>query len=161
MFSVGGRANWMLRNMTSKNFGYIKPASSVEEQREIQNKWEKWNNGEDVAEIQVKPESEEGITEIESMEALEALIQSLKPSDQKDQYIKDCLQNVYGLETLPKEKDSPARLCDPDNYTYGYLTLITGVKDKHEYEWWQEWWSANKDKLQWNSRKERFEVKKK
>src|SRR5215216_3931780 len=52
LFTVAGRANWMLRNLTKKNFGYIKPITSEEELAKLQQRWTRWLNGEQVEEYQ-------------------------------------------------------------------------------------------------------------
>ena len=45
-------------------------------------------------------------------------------------------------------------------YTHGYLAVITGIKDKHDYAWWKGWWDENRARLAWNREKGTFEVRK-
>lgn len=161
LFTVAGRANWMLRNLTRKNFGYVKPNTSEEDLARLQQKWTRWLSGEEVEEFQNPyPSSEKGLEEIKSMEALEALIVSLKPTSEKEKLTKDCLKRLYNTDKLPDDPTSPAALCSPDNYTHGYLGVITGIKDKHDNAWWKNWWDTNKNQLAWNKEKGLFEVRK-
>ena len=161
LFTVAGRANWMLRNLTKKNFGYIKPNTSEEELAKLQQKWTRWLNNEQVEEFQNQyPTSEKGLEEIRSPEALEALIVSLKPTSEKEKLTKDCLKRLYNTDKLPDDPNSPAALCSPDKYTHGYLAVITGIKDRHDYAWWKNWWDANKNQLAWNREKGIFEARK-
>jgi hypothetical protein len=93
---------------------------------------------------------------------LEALITSLKPSAEKEALTKNCLRKMYGLDELPKEKNSPAVYCSPDTYTFSYLAMLTGDKtydEKKNYEWWSKWWAENKSKLSWNAEKAIFEIR--
>lgn len=39
LFSVSGRANWMLRNLSKKNFGYVRPTTSAEDLAKLQQVW--------------------------------------------------------------------------------------------------------------------------
>ena len=159
LFTVAGRANWMLRNLTKKNFGYIKPVTSGAELATLQQKWTRWLNGEQVEEYQDRYlSSEKGLEEIKSPEALEALIVSLRPTGEKEKLTKDCLKRLYNLDKLPDDPNSPAALCSPDKYTHGYLGVITGIKDKHDYAWWKNWWDTNRNRLAWNREKGLFEV---
>ena len=161
LFTVAGRANWMLRNLTKKNFGYVKPNTTEEELAGLQQKWTRWLNGEQVEEFQNPyPTSEKGLEEIRSPEALEALIVSLKPTGEKENLTKDCLKRLYHTDKLPDDPDSPAALCSPDKYTHSYLAVITGIKDKHDYAWWKNWWDMNKNRLAWNRDKGAFELRK-
>jgi hypothetical protein len=161
LFTVAGRANWMLRNLTKKNFGYVKPNTSQEGLVKLQQNWTRWLNGEQVEEYQEQyTSSEKGLEEIKSPEALEALIGSLKPTSEKEKLTKDCLKRLYNTDTLPDDPKSPAALCSPDRYTHGYLGVITGIKDKHKYDWWKNWWETNRNQLAWSREKAIFEVKK-
>lgn len=161
LFTVAGRSNWMLRNLTKKNFGYIKANTSEEELAKLQQKWTRWLNGEQVEEYQDQyATSEKGLEEIKSPEALEALIVSLKPTSEKEKLTKDCLRRLYNTDKLPDDANSPAALCSPDRYTYGYLGVVTGIKEKHDYAWWKNWWDTNKNQLVWNREKGVFEVRK-
>lgn len=161
LFTVAGRANWMLRNLTKKNFGYVKPSILEEELSKLQQKWMRWLSGEQVEEFQNQyTTSEKGLEEIRSPEALEALIVSLKPTSEKEMLTKDCLKRLYNTDKLPDDPNSPAALCSPDKYTHGYLAAITGIKDKHGYVWWKNWWDTNKNQLAWNREKGIFEARK-
>lgn len=161
LFTVAGRANWMLRNLTQKNFGYVKPLTSDEELAALQQKWTRWTSGEQVEEYQDPyPSPAKGFEEIRSFAALEALIVSLRPTSEKEQLTKDCLRRLYNTDKLPDDPDSPLALCSPDRYTYIYLPVITGIKDHREYTWWKSWWETNKNQLAWNREKGIFEVKK-
>ena len=161
LFTVAGRANWMLRTLTKRTFGYIRPSTSEEELSRLQDKWARWLAGENVEEYQDQyPSAEKGLGEIRSPEALEALIVSLKPTPEKEKLTKDCLNRLYHIDKLPDDPASPAALCNPDKYTFSYLAVITGVKDKHEYGWWKDWWDTNRNQLTWNPDKGSFEIKK-
>src|SRR2546425_12211792 len=46
LFTVAGRANWMLRNLTKENFGYVKPNTSEEELSKLQQRWARSLGGE-------------------------------------------------------------------------------------------------------------------
>lgn len=160
LFTVAGRANWMLRNLTNRNFGYVKPNVSGEELAKLQQKWTRWMGGEQVEEFQDQyPTSEKGLKEIRNLEALEALIVSLKPTGEKEKLIKDCLKRVYKTDKLPEDETSPAALCNPDKLTNVYLSTITGFKEKHDHDWWRNWWDSNHKKLNWNQEKGIFEVR--
>jgi len=161
LFTVAGRANWMLRNLTKKNFGYVKPQTSEAELARLQQNWTRWLNGEQVEEYQDQYASpEKGLEEIKSIEALEALIVSLKPTGEKEKLTKDCLKRLYNTDTLPDDPNSPATMCSPDRYTNSFLGVITGIKDKHDYAWWKNWWDTSKNQLVWNREKGMFEVRK-
>ena len=160
LFTVAGRANWILRNLTKKNFGYVKPNTSAEELTNLQQKWTRFFGGEKVEEFKDPYETtEKGLGEIRSREALEALIFALKPNQAKDQTTKDCLQRLYKIDKLPTDESSPASLCSPDTLTHRYLAIITDVKDKHDYDWWKSWWEKNQSKLEWKREQGKFVVK--
>lgn len=160
LFTVAGRANWMLRNLTKKRFGYIRPNTSDEDRTKLQQLWLRWLSGEQVEEVQDRYlSSQKGLQEVRSPEALEALIVSLKPGAEKEKNTIDCLRRLYKLDKLPDDPNSPAALCNPDRYTHGYLAAITTIKDKHDYGWWNSWWENNKNSLKWNSEKGEFEGK--
>lgn len=161
LFTVAGRANWMLRNLTKKNFGYVKPNTSEEELSQLQQQWVRWLGGEQAGEYQDPyPTSEKGLSEIRSPEALEALVVSLAPTSEKERLTKDCLTRLYHLDKLPDDPTSPAALCSPDKYTHSYLAVITGIKDKHDFAWWKKWWDTNKNQLVWDREKGTFDVRK-
>jgi hypothetical protein len=163
LFSVAGRANFLLRNITGNNFGFVSIRSTAEELTTLQTKWTDYAAGKTVAQYE-NPfySSAEGAEEIRSLSALEALIISLKPSAEKEALTKNCLRKMYGLDELPKEKNSPAVYCSPDTYTFSYLAMLTGDKtydEKKNYEWWSKWWAENKSKLSWNAEKAIFEIR--
>jgi hypothetical protein len=161
LFTVAGRANWVLRNLTKKNFGYVKPNMSEEELAKLQQKWTLWLNGEQIEEYQDPYTStEKGLEEIKSPEALEALIVSLRSTNEKDKLTKDCLKRLYKTDKLPDDPNSQEALCSPDTYTHRYLAVITGIKDKHDHTWWKKWWDTNKNQLAWNREKGIFELRK-
>lgn len=160
LFTVAGRANWVLRNVTKKNFGFITPASTQAELEQIQKKWNQYLNGEPVAEYQTPYESDEkGLPELRSPAAIEALIVSLNGNSNKTALTKDCLKRVYNLSEMPKEGGS-ATLCDPDTLTQRYLAIMTDVEGAHDYAWWKSWWDKNQNALDWDKGKARFFVKK-
>jgi len=157
LFTVAGRANWILRNLTKKNFGFVKPNTSESDLNNLQQKWIRFLGGEQVQEYENPyPTSEKGLEEIRSPEALEALILSLAPTNEKERLTKDCLTRLYHLDKLPDDPSSPAALCSPDKYTLGYLGVLTSVKDKHDYAWWKNWWDKNKNQLAWSREKGTF-----
>jgi hypothetical protein len=162
LFKVGGRANFILRNITKHNFGLISLTSIANELSVLQNKWAAFAEGKNVEEY-VNPykSTDKGLTEIQSLSALKALIVSLKPSIEKDALTKSCLKNVYQLDEMPKERGTSASYCNPDTYTFAYLGILTGEKkydEKKDYAWWQKWWEDNKDRLTWNKEKAIFEI---
>ena len=158
VFSVAGRANWILRNLTKKNFGFVRMNSTEQELNALQQKWKRHLNGEAVAEEKNPYESsEKGLEEIRSLVAIEAMIVALKPNEAKDRLTKDCLKRIYKIDKLPSS--GPETMCSPDTMTNKYLELITGVPDLHDHQWWKTWWDKNKSKLEWKSALGRFEVR--
>jgi hypothetical protein len=161
IFTVAGRANWMLRSITKKNFGYVKPKPSAESLRSLQATWNHWLVGETVQEYSTPfPAAGRGLEEIRSLAALEALIVSLTPSQEKERKTKDCLRDLHHLDTLPTEPGAPGRLCDPDVWTHTYLAKLTDVAEHHEPAWWAKWWQQSKSTLTWDSDSARFVVRK-
>jgi hypothetical protein len=161
LFSVAGRANWMLRTLTGENFGHVKPSSSPADLNLLKKKWADWNKGKKVKEYEDPYETKAtGLEEIRSREALEAIIISLKPTSEKEELTMSCLTRLYKLDKLPDDPGSPAIYCSPDTYSHLYLAGLTTVEGKHDHEWWAKWWDENKDKLQWDKNKGRFEIKK-
>ena len=169
LFTVAGRANWMLRNTTKKNFGYVKPTTPAEELSGLQQKWVRWLSGEQVEEYREEfvpsgkafNEMKRGIT---SLEALEALITSLKPPQgeekRKAEELKEkCAEIVRGIYGMNVDTHT-LEMCRPTMLTQGYLAFITGIKDKHGYDWWKKWWETNKDRLVWDREKGIFQVRK-
>jgi len=161
VYTAAGRANWILRSVTKKNFGYVKPKPSVESLHGLQATWIRWLAGEDVQEYSTPfPSAGKGLEEIRSLAALEALIVSFKPSTEKNRVTSDCLRNVYHLDKLPTEPDAPGRLCSPDPWIRTYLAKLTDVPEEHDATWWSAWWQENKSVLNWDSGTARFEVRK-
>lgn len=162
LFSVGGRANWILRTLLKKNFGYIKMHTTKDAAQQLQQKWKDHSAGKKVPAYEDPyPTDETGLSEIRSLDALQALIVSLKESDAKTKLTRDCLQRLYHRDDLPADKDDPANFCNPDNYTNSYLMALTNEKDVHDAEWWMKWWNENKEKLVWNKKEGKFFVKEK
>ena len=160
LFTVSGRANWILRNLAKKNFGYVRPSTSAEDLLKLQQNWLRWLGGETVENFaELYGTSQKGLEEIRSREALEALITSLKPTSEKQKLTMDCLKRLYNMDQLPDDPNSPGALCNPDKYTHSYLRVISEVKDKHDYEWWKSWWARNNTNLKWDPEKGEFQVK--
>lgn len=172
LFTVAGRANWMLRNTTKQNFGYVKPNTSAEELATLQQKWTRWLKGEQVEEYRDEYDlSGKGFSEVKrgltSLEALEALITALKPSQgeekrQKETSREKCEETMRGLYGMSRMNVDTHMLevCHPNMLTQVYLALITGIKDKHDYDWWKKWWETNKNQLVWNQEKSIFKIRK-
>jgi hypothetical protein len=162
LFSVAGRANFILRNITNNNFGLVDMTPTTEELTALQQKWTDYANAKFVEQYENPYDTDkEGLEEIRSLTAFEALIVSLKPSAEKETLTKNCLRKMYALDELPKEKGNPATYCSPDTYTMMYLVTLIGDKgyDDKSYEWWTKWWADNKSKLTWNKEKGHFELK--
>lgn len=160
VFTVAGRANWMLRSLAEKNFGYVKPRPSPDLLHDLQGKWNRWLAGESVQEYSNPFQAAvKGLEEIRSLIAIEALIVSLQPSKQKDEKTAECLRNVYHLEKLPTDPGAPGHLCSPDPWAYGYLSKVTGVSERHDPTWWSAWWRENRTKLTWDSTAASFVVR--
>jgi len=160
LFTVAGRANWVLRGLTKKNFGIVRPSSSSDDLTKLQQKWTRFFDGETVDEYKnIFETTEKGLSEIRSLSALQALIVALKTSEPKDSLTKGCLQKLYKIDKLPSDPSSPASMCSPDTMTHTYLKVITDIVDKHDYDWWKAWWDKNQTKLDWKSEKGKFEVK--
>jgi len=161
LFTVAGRANFFLRNITKHNFGLVVPLSTSAELRELQTKWKFYAAGKMAEPYQNPFETQvTRLREIQSLSALEALITSLRPSDTKEQLTKTCLMNLYHLTEMPKEKGS-ASFCNPDTYALSFLGILTGDKkndEKKNYAWWSSWWIENKGRLTWNKEKAIFET---
>lgn len=160
LFTVAGRANWVLRNLTKKNFGFVTPASTTADLEQLQKKWNQYLGGEAVIEYQTPYESaEKGMSELRSPAAIEALIVSLNANPAKASLTKDCLKKIYNLSEMPKDGGPPA-MCDPDTMTHRYLAIMTDVEGMHDHAWWKTWWDTNKNNLGWDKVKARFFVKK-
>lgn len=167
LFTVSGRANWMLRNLTGKNFGHVRPNTSEEELTTLHQKWSRWLNGEQVEEQQNQyalsgKESHELKKGITGPETLEALITSLKPHKGRDVRREKCLEIVRSLSGAPSAPTSAVAMeaCESNIQVKAYLGFMTGIKNNHGYDWWKKWWEANKNQLLWNKEKGIFEVRK-
>ena len=161
LFKVAGRANWLLRNLTGKNFGEIKINFTSDSLLLLKSKWASWRNGANVLEFKNPYETTiKGLDEIRSIEAFEAIIISLKNTEAKERLINDCLRNLYNLTKLPTDPNSPANFCSPDTYSNLYLAKLSGIQEKQTFEWWTKWWSENKTKLVWNKETAQFDIRK-
>jgi hypothetical protein len=160
IFTVAGRANWMLRNLTKKNFGLVRPGSTNADLAALKENWTNFLAEKPATEYQDPYATPvKGLNEIRSRVALEALIVALKPNPAKDRVTKDCLKQLYHLDELPADGKGQAMLCSPDTLTHRYLGIITDVADQHDAGWWASWWQKNQSKLEWNSTDGRFIVK--
>jgi hypothetical protein len=159
LFTVAGRANWILRTLTKKKFGYVLPEADETSLKSLQSRWRSWLDGESVAEVaDPYPTAVKGLEEIRSLAALEALIVSLQPGEAKERVTKKCLSLVYHLDELPADPTSQARYCSPDTYTAGYLPELTEEKESHDAAWWGKWWAAHGKHLRWNPETGKFAV---
>jgi hypothetical protein len=157
LFTVGGHANWVLRTVAKKNFGFVTPASTKESLAELQSKWKKFLAGGTVADVpDAYPSKEKGLSELRSPAAIEALIASLKPSAAKNAETKKCLRDIYKLDKMPAGESGSARVCDTDFSANGYLKVVTAVPDQHPYDWWAAWWKTNGKQLKWSPDKGKF-----
>lgn len=163
LFTVAGRANQLLQNLTNKNFGYVTIHSSKEELEILKNKWKAYLDNKPVEAFQPKAFKNAKVPEISSLSAVRALIVSLQKNPIKEQITKKCLKNVYKLTEMPKDKKSSAIFCNPDNYTFAYLGMLFGdetIDESKDAKWWLSFWNKNNNSLHWNSKKGIFEVKK-
>ena len=163
LFTVAGRANQILQNLTNKNFGYVTIGSSEKELKAIKKNWKDYLDGKSIDEIKPGEFKNSKIPEISSISAVKALIISLQENPIKEQITKNCLKNIYKLDEMPKEKGSSASYCNPDTYTFSYLGMLFGDEKFDETKnakWWMNFWNKNKDNLVWNSSKGIYDVKK-
>lgn len=162
LYKVGGRANFILRNLTKKNYGLVSIKSSEKYLKNLMQRWKKQSKGDQVEQY-INPYEgiEKALDETHSLVALQALIHSLKPSDDKNKIISSCLKTLYKLDELPKDKTNPAIYCNPDTYTLTYLAKLIGetnTDESRDYNWWTAWWNNHKDNLKWNSVRSIFET---
>ena len=139
LYQVGGRANQILQNLTSKNFGFVTIQSSDKELNDLKNKWLSFFANKPVDEYKPAEYRNAKIPEVASLAAMQAMILSLQDSPQKQQFTKQCLKRLYNINELPKEKGSPASYCNPDTYTYSYLGMLFGDKvfdETKDAMWW-------------------------
>lgn len=154
LFTVSGRANQILQNLTKKNFGYVTINSTEKELENLKTNWLNFLSDKKVEQFKPIEFEKSKIPEITSLKAINALIISLQESPIKEAITKNCLKNVYKLDELPKEKDSPAIYCNPDSYTYSYLALLFGdqkLDESKNANWWLKFWKDHNKDLVWNS----------
>jgi hypothetical protein len=157
LFCVAGRANWILRNVTGKNFGYVAPHPSAEALEALEDRWLFALHGGKAAQYADPFRSpRKGLEVLRSPEAVEALVASLRASRGKDERIRWCLEHVYGRKTMPQEPGQPGALCDPDVWTRRYLQAITDAAQPHDAAWWALWWKKNRGNLRWDAETARF-----
>lgn len=158
VFTVAGRANWLLRTLTKHRFGHVKPGARPEELAALQQAWKRHFAGETPPEPEDPyPSTAIGEVELRNPLAVEALVRSLAPSAAKTALLDRCLRKV-GLTELPADPEAPARHCDPDRYAHDYLAVITDVAGPHDAAWWAAWWEQNRERLRWNRDAGRFET---
>lgn len=162
LFSVAGRANQILQSLTRRNFGYVSVNSTEKDLIILRNKWLDFLNGKSVEDFKADDFKNSKIPEISSLQTVKALIISLQDNSEKDKITKNCLSRIYKLNEMPKEKDSPAVYCNPDTYTFAYLTMLFGEEKRDESKdskWWMNFWIENQNKLIWNSEKGIYKIK--
>lgn len=163
LFTVAGRANQILQTLTKKNFGFVNISTTDKELEDLKNKWLDFLLNKPVEEYKSPEFKNAKIEEISSLNCVHALIISLQENQIKEQITKKCLKNLYQLDELPKDKDSPAKLCNPDTYTLGYLAILFGFNKSDEpkdAKWWLKFWNENGKNLIWNSEKGFYEINK-
>ncbi|GGF04126.1 hypothetical protein SAMN05443634_10264 [Chishuiella changwenlii] len=163
LFTVAGRANQILQNLTSKNFGNVSINSTEKELEILKINWKDYLKGKSVNGYEQEENKNAKIPEISNLAAIKALIISLQDNLSKEQITKNCLKKVYNLEEMPKDKGSSATYCNPDTYTNAYINILFGNKnndDLKDAKWWLVFWNKNQNNLVWNSEKEIYEVKK-
>ena len=162
LYTVAGRANQILQNLTNKNFGFITIHSNDKELEELKTKWLDYFAYKPVEVYKAIEFPKAKISEISSLNAVHALIVSLQDNPLKRQMIKSCLKKLYNLDEMPKEKDAPANYCNPDTYTFSYLATLFGdgkFDESKDASWWQKFWKTNGNKLAWNGEKGVYEVR--
>ena len=163
LFKVAGRANQILQNLTHKNFGYVSINSTQKELEEIKNKWLSFLSNITVEEYKPTEYPNAKIPAICSLTAVHALIISLQDNPAKDLITKNCLQKVYHLDKMPKEKGSSAMFCNPDTYTFANLAILFGDEkydETKDAKWWLKFWTKNQNNLVWNDQIGIYELKK-
>ncbi len=163
LFKVGGRANQFLQSLTNKNFGYVRINSTDRELQNLKNRWLNHLLNKPAKEYKITEFKNAKIPEISSLNAVEALIISVQENQAKKLITKNCLKSVYKLDKMPKDKDSSANYCNPDTYTFAYLSMLFGnekVDETKDAKWWLSFWTKNKDRLTWNNDLGIYEVQK-
>jgi hypothetical protein len=131
LFTVAGRANWLLRTLTGKNFGTVTPRASKASLNALQAKWKQFLAGEQVAEaVDAYASPAKGLEELRSPAALEALVVALAPAQ-------------------PEQAA----------YIHHYLAALTEVAEQHPAAWWARWWKENRGKLKWSPEQAKFVVR--
>lgn len=161
LFTVAGRANQILQSALGKNYGYISIDTDFKTLQQLQQKWIKTIEGEDIDQWE-KPKisNDNVIEEISNLKAFEAIIISIQPSAKKDVITATCLKNIYDLDEMPENPGSAA-YCNPDSYSLGYLRILTGEKTidpNKDYKYWEEFWNKNKEILIWDDTKGYFVI---
>ncbi len=161
LFTVSGRANQVLQSALGKNFGYVSINTEFETLLALKEKWIAAIQGNEVEEwTKPKLNYENTIEEIANLKAFEAIVLSVQPNNKKDQITSNCLKKIYRLDSMP-ENPGPEAFCNPDNYSYTYLGLLTGEKpiDKNkDHTYWREYWNKNKNSLIWDDNKGYFVI---
>ncbi len=161
LFTVAGRANQILQSLTQKNFGYVHMNSGTKDLESLQVKWLDYLDGKPVKEFKPDEQKNSKIPEVSPLPAVNAMIISLQPNSEKEKSKKKCLNMIYKLDEMPKEK-GPYSYCDPDTYAFGYLTMLFGGEKRDETKdagWWLNFWKENENKLVWNQDKGFYEVR--
>ncbi|MDF7813252.1 hypothetical protein [Hymenobacter sp. YC55] len=162
LFKVSGRANEILQNLTGKKFGYVTNNSTTKDLVELKSKWIDYLSNKEVKEISYASQPNAKIPEVSSLDAFRAIVMSLNDNPNKKEIMKKCLSNTYHLDQMPKDETSSAMYCDPDRYSFAYLSILIGDEkfDKgKDAKWWNDFWNKNKDNLVWNSSRGYYEVK--
>ena len=129
VFTVAGRANWLLRTVTETSFGYVRPGATAEELAELKRKWKSYLAGEKPAAYQ-RPYQAANTRDEELFDplAIEVLVRSFAPSPAKEALIQECLAKV-GAKELPTDPVADkAAMCNPDISALIYLREVTDVK---------------------------------
>jgi hypothetical protein len=159
LFTIGGRANQILQNLTGKNFGNVILGSKSSELETLKNKWLGYLAGKPVDQFADADKPNAKIPEIANLIAVHALIISLQDNKDKDLITKNCLKKVYKLDDMPKDKSSSAQYCDPDTYTFSYLALLFGHENvAKDAKWWLTFWDNNHKNLVWNNKSGHYEL---
>jgi hypothetical protein len=159
VFSVAGRANWVLTSLLGKRFGTVRISPAPADLRALAANWtQELDGGKPKPKPPAYDSKKKGLDELRSPAAIEALIASLPATEAKSRLTSDCLKRLYNLDALPKDPESPASNCSPDNYTHMYLASITDVTGAHDATWWKGWWQKNAKALQWRADEAKFVV---
>jgi hypothetical protein len=158
VFTVAGRANWLLRIVTETSFGYVKPDATAEQLAALQRTWRSYLAGEKPTPFE-RPFRSPNDKDEELFDplAIEVMIRSLAPNPAKDALIQTCLGKV-GAKELPTDPVThPAAMCNPDITARIFLRQVTDVEKDLSPEAWAAWWTEHRDRLNWNPATARFE----